>query len=225
MRIKSLELVNDPKLKNLKLDFTIDNVVQDTIIFAGNNGCGKTTILDNIYLLINHSMISSLDRDSGSIKSIIILDDCEIEIIKHNILNSDRRNINENNCLSLLEKTNEFEYIVDFSGQRGSYERYKFFAIIDNDRREIDSYSIMHRGNLEELMSTFYSTANINYNLNTVNSITTIDLDIDKNNIKTENNIGTDVKQTFVDIYNLDAQDFQKWASENIGQKIDESKM
>lgn len=49
MRIKSLELVNDPKIKNLKLDFTIDNVVQDTIIFAGNNGCGKTTILDNIY--------------------------------------------------------------------------------------------------------------------------------------------------------------------------------
>ena len=83
----------------------------------------------------------------------------------------------------------------------------------------------MHKGKLEKLMSTFYSTANINYNLNPVNSITTIDLDLDKNNIKTENNIGTDVKQTFVDIYNLDAQDFQKWASENIGNKIDESKM
>ena len=59
MRIKSLELVNDPKIKNLKLDFTVDNVVQDTIIFAGNNGCGKTTILDNIYSLINHNIVSN----------------------------------------------------------------------------------------------------------------------------------------------------------------------
>lgn len=225
MRIKSLELVNDPKIKNLKLDFTVDNVVQDTIIFAGNNGCGKTTILDNIYSLINHNIVSNLERESGLIKSIIILSNEEIEIIKNNILNSDRKGANENNCLSLLEKTNEFEYIVDFSGERGTYGRYKFFAITDSGKREIDSYSIMHKGKLEKLMSTFYSTANINYNLNPVNSITTIDLDLDKNNIKTENNIGTDVKQTFVDIYNLDAQDFQKWASQNIGNKIDESKM
>lgn len=225
MRIKSLELVNDPKIKNLKLDFTVDNVVQDTIIFAGNNGCGKTTLLDNIYSLINHNIVSNSERESGLIKSIIILNNEEIEIIKNNILNSDRKGANENNCLSLLEKTNEFEYIVDFSGERGTYGRYKFFAITDSGKREIDSYSIMHKGKLEKLMSTFYSTANINYNLNPVNSITTIDLDLDKNNIKTENNIGTDVKQTFVDIYNLDAQDFQKWASENIGNKIDESKM
>lgn len=225
MRIKSLELVNDPKIKNLKLDFTVDNVVQDTIIFAGNNGCGKTTILDNIYSLINHNIVSNSERESGLIKSIIILNNEEIEIIKNNILNSDRKGANENNCLSLLEKTNEFEYIVDFSGERGTYGRYKFFAITDSGKGEIDSYSIMHKGKLEKLMSTFYSTANINYNLNPVNSITTIDLDLDKNNIKTENNIGTDVKQTFVDIYNLDAQDFQKWASENIGNKIDESKM
>lgn len=225
MRIKSLELVNDPKIKNLKLDFTVDNVVQDTIIFAGNNGCGKTTILDNIYLLINHGMVSVLDRNDGLIKSVIILSDNEIEIIKNNILNSEIRDVNENNCLSLLGKTNEFEYIVDFSEERGTYGRYKFFAIVDNTRKEIDSYSIMHKGKLEKLMSTFYSTANINYNLHIVNSITTIDLDIDESNIKAENNIGTDVKQTFVDIYNLDAQDFQKWASENIGEKIDESKM
>lgn len=225
MRIKSLELVDDPKIKNLKLDFTVDNVVQDTIIFAGNNGCGKTTILDNIYSLINYNIVSNSERESGLIKSIIILNNEEIEIIKNNILNSDRKGANENNCLSLLEKTNEFEYIVDFSGERGTYGRYKFFAITDSGKREIDSYSIMYKGKLEKLMSTFYSTANINYNLNPVNSITTIDLDLDKNNIKTENNIGTDVKQTFVDIYNLDAQDFQKWASENIGNKIDESKM
>lgn len=225
MRIKSLELVNDPKIKNLKLDFTIDNNIQDTIILAGNNGCGKTTILENIYLLISHNITSYFERDNGLIKSIIIFDKKELEIIKNNINNFDRKVTSDINCLSLLEETNEFEYIIDFSGDRGTYGRYKFFALINGNKKEIDSYSIMHKGKLEELMSTFYSTANINYSLSTVNSITAIELDSDKNNIKTENNIGTDVKQTFVDIYNLDAQDFQKWASENIDKKIDESKM
>lgn len=225
MRIKSLELVNDPKIKNLKLDFTVDNVVQDTIIFAGNNGCGKTTILDNIYLLINYNMVINSERDIGQIKCNVIFNNNEIEIIKNNIINLEKKGVNENNCLSFLQKTNEFEYIIDFSKERNTYTRFKIFAIIEGEKKEIDSYSILHKGKLGQLMSTFYSTANINYNLNTVNTITTIDLDPDKNNIKTENNIGTDVKQTFVDIYNLDAQDFQKWASENIGSKIDESKM
>ena len=225
MRIKSLELVNDPKIKNLKLDFTVDNVVQDTIIFAGNNGCGKTTILDNIYLLINYNMVINSERDIGQIKCNVIFNNNEIEIIKNNIINLEKKGVNENNCLSFLQKTNEFEYIIDFSKERNTYTRFKIFAIIEGEKKEIDSYSILHKGKLGQLMSTFYSTANINYNLNTVNAITTIDLDPDKNNIKTENNIGTDVKQTFVDIYNLDAQDFQKWASENIGSKIDESKM
>ncbi len=224
MRIKSLELVNDPKVKNLKLDFTVDSNVQDTIILAGNNGCGKTTILDNIYLLINDDIARNLDRDDGLIKSVILLNDNEKDFIKNNLFNSDRTPY-VNDCLYLLEKTNELEYIVDLSAKRHSYERHKFFAIMGEEKKEIDSYTVTYKGKLNEIMSTFYSTANINYSLDAIDTISTNDLDSEKNNIKTENNIGTDVKQTFVDIYNLDAQDFQKWASENIGQKIDESKM
>lgn len=224
MRIKSLELVNDPKVKNLKLDFTVDSNVQDTIILAGNNGCGKTTILDNIYLLINDDIARKLDRDDGLIKSIILLNDNEKIFIKNNLINSDKTPY-VIDFLHLLEKTNELEYIVDFSAKRHSYERHKFFAIMGEEKKEIDSYTVTYEGKLNEIMSTFYSTANINYSLDAIDTISTNDLDSEKNNIKTENNIGTDVKQTFVDIYNLDAQDFQKWASENIGQKIDESKM
>ena len=78
MRIKTLELINNPKIKNLKLDFTVNNEIQDTIIFAGNNGCGKTTILDEIYLLTNHKYYTNCQRTKGKIKSIIILTDKEI---------------------------------------------------------------------------------------------------------------------------------------------------
>ena len=104
MRIKSLELIDNPKIKNLKLDFTIENDIQDTIIFAGNNGCGKTTILEEIYLLTNHSSIHEKQREKGEIKSIIELNDDEINIIKNNIINYTRKGISGNNCLALLEK-------------------------------------------------------------------------------------------------------------------------
>ena len=47
MRIYNIEIKNNPILGNLKLDFTDTkgNIV-DTVIFAGENGCGKTTILE-----------------------------------------------------------------------------------------------------------------------------------------------------------------------------------
>lgn len=47
MRIYSVEIKNNPILGDINLDFTDENEnIVDTIIFAGENGCGKTTILD-----------------------------------------------------------------------------------------------------------------------------------------------------------------------------------
>jgi len=50
MKIKKLTLTNHPILGNLELDFTDEHgKAVDTIIFAGENGCGKTTVLSLIY--------------------------------------------------------------------------------------------------------------------------------------------------------------------------------
>ena len=52
MRILSIEFENHSILGNLKLDFTDKNGNPvDTIILAGENGCGKTTILEELYNL------------------------------------------------------------------------------------------------------------------------------------------------------------------------------
>lgn len=52
MKIKSIKFKNHPILKNLELDFcdTNGNAV-DTVIFAGENGTGKSTILNYLYSL------------------------------------------------------------------------------------------------------------------------------------------------------------------------------
>ncbi|MBQ6147763.1 AAA family ATPase [Candidatus Saccharibacteria bacterium] len=49
MKISKLKFLNHPTLKNLELDFTdTAGGVYDTVIFAGENGNGKTTILNSI---------------------------------------------------------------------------------------------------------------------------------------------------------------------------------
>ncbi|MDY4787794.1 MAG: AAA family ATPase [Bacilli bacterium] len=50
MKLKHLEFKNHPILKNLKIDFLNDKgEVYPNIIFVGENGCGKTAILNELF--------------------------------------------------------------------------------------------------------------------------------------------------------------------------------
>lgn len=52
MKIKYLHFIDHPILGNLLIDFTLPNgQTADTIIFAGENGTGKSTILNEIYTI------------------------------------------------------------------------------------------------------------------------------------------------------------------------------
>lgn len=63
MKIKRIKWKDHPILSNLELDFT-DNgmdVPYESIIFAGNNGCGKTTILDSVSTFLNRGSFEYFD--------------------------------------------------------------------------------------------------------------------------------------------------------------------
>lgn len=221
MKIKKINIRDNEKIGSLELDFTKNGVVQDTIIFAGNNGCGKTTILEEIMLLAESGRASHLERNTGYICARIILTDEELERIKENIKNAKHGKINE------IEKIkSEIELFIDFTGEKGTYGRLKVYSINDGKKEELDSYNILHDGKLESIISTFYSAANIDYTFNDIGSITTIDIDVtDINSIKSSKDTGNQIKQTFIDIFNLDAQDFLEWANKNKGTTIDENMM
>ncbi|MBQ3674084.1 MAG: AAA family ATPase, partial [Campylobacter sp.] len=53
IKIKSIKFKDHDILGNLELDFCIDDNPADTIIIAGENGTGKTTILEEIYKVMN----------------------------------------------------------------------------------------------------------------------------------------------------------------------------
>ena len=56
-KIRKVEFLNHPILGNLSLDFCDTNGhAADTAIFAGENGVGKSTILNTLYELISHRL-------------------------------------------------------------------------------------------------------------------------------------------------------------------------
>ncbi|AGB71039.1 MULTISPECIES: AAA family ATPase [Rhizobium] len=63
MRIRSVKFNNHPVLGDLNLDFTdpVSRQAADTVIIAGENGCGKTAILHSILMLISGGSERSKD--------------------------------------------------------------------------------------------------------------------------------------------------------------------
>lgn len=63
-KIKKITFKNHPVLRNLSLDFCdTDGNIVDTIIFAGENGTGKSTILDELYKISSHEIEHDCDVD------------------------------------------------------------------------------------------------------------------------------------------------------------------
>lgn len=56
MKLRSIKFINHPILGDLSLDFTVDNKAVDTVILAGENGTGKSTILELIMSLSTHDL-------------------------------------------------------------------------------------------------------------------------------------------------------------------------
>ena len=56
-KIRRVKFQEHPILKNLELDFCdTDGKALDTIIFAGENGTGKSTIIEALYEVASHKV-------------------------------------------------------------------------------------------------------------------------------------------------------------------------
>lgn len=65
--IRKVKYNNHPSLGNLELDFCKDDKPFNTIVFAGENGCGKTTILETLSTFLTCRSMMSFDYIDYSI--------------------------------------------------------------------------------------------------------------------------------------------------------------
>lgn len=81
MRIKKIVYNNHNILGNLELDFTNKNgKAEDMIFIAGENGCGKTTIINNIFDMFSSVRVNG----EGLLSYYLELNDEDVNFLKKN---------------------------------------------------------------------------------------------------------------------------------------------
>ena len=202
MKIKSIKIENNKVIGNLFLDFTDkEGEVLDTIIIAGDNGSGKSTILDIIY---EFSILNIAVEQSPEKREFIVqLSDNELHEIRSN----------QNWLRTILN--NELTVTIDYSLPSLPKFRCSFLDIDSNMK-------IVHGAEFRNphsriLLRVIQLDVAINFRPSAIKSVTS--LNIDQNidgSIKSSDNSANEITQLLIDIDTMDALDYKEWSEANI---------
>jgi len=210
MKFKGVRYENDPILGNLTLDFRIGNKIASTVYIAGENGTGKTAILNSLFSLSNlqpymikegatthYSLLlspeeahtlSSVAKDIGELKDGIIGDDLDITLIGNGDSN---------------------------------WNSIKLFVSVEGKRQELSSNIFSHH-KANEFFKLLFSDVAINFTPKNIDSVTSKNLDEVEASQKTTDNLATEITQLIIDIQALDDADLSQWARKNTGKVINQ---
>lgn len=196
MKIKYLELKDHPILGDLKLELFDDERVYDTIVFAGENGVGKTSILKEITSLARdvgdrnylQKIIFELDRDEWASLGIGVTE----------------------GVLSLTknEQSSSLLNIYNVSFGDGIIQRFSNNNYSDHPVDKLLHKVIVkiRRNDAEPVLSKVQSVSN-----------TDIDEEVDSRNSSRLKDLNTDINimQLLVDLSTKDAVEFTNYYKEN----------
>lgn len=199
MKIKSIEFSNHPILKNLNFSFEIDGIIKDFTLLIGENGGGKTVLLEEIYRIILGGI--TLWNDGVDRKITIEFSDEEKKI------------------LNIQTEEIVFDYKKSYSSDH-SWQRIKVF---DSNRADITSQMlpIIQGEELKQLFKCAYSTVEINFTTDVINSVKATSVDNEEiPKSKSSSDISKEISQLLVDIKAQDDAKHAKWMEENTGKNI-----
>lgn len=212
MKIKTISFQNHPILGTINFDFRDEhgNVV-DTIIVAGENGVGKSALLNDIYTL-QFDPIHKLEQQfKVTIDYLLNADEIKIfsEILKAKIRPS-------------------VTYIIDYSKKGWHQLAIKYYTehgmtkIINENyhdsRKDWASYlgEITNRGT--GIHKVVFSDVEINFTPRKIDGTKTNALDVAGQLFQRSNSgIATDITQLLVDIESSDSSDLSKWVMSHPG--------
>ena len=196
IKLKKIKFFHNKIFENKEFDFTIGNNSVKNVIFAGENGTGKTKILEEIHnaLQFNNLSYDNINYEEPSYEVFF-----DISTLNYTCIDKDNNNLKIDTCLRRYTITDEYSYVPEVE----YYSNNKKISQSDIDK-VIDI-------NFSALNKSMYSSVDINYlPHNEIRGITNKKLD-DKDTSHNSNDIAYEIIQLLVDISTADALDLSKW--------------
>lgn len=212
MRIKSIRVENNNILGNIFLEFTDPNgEILNTVIIAGENGTGKSTILNIIYEFSNYGVINNpASEEKRTFITQLSQQDIE-KIIGH-------KHSKAYFADGILN--NELQFYYDLSIQNWDQIKITFKDLLGNNKEFQGGIFAVEE--LIPIFKTIFSDVEINFSTNNISNVTSKDID-EKiiNSIKSSPDLASDITQLLIDIQALDAEEFMNWGRNNIDKPVD----
>lgn len=213
MKIKKIELQNHSFFGNQEFVFTKSNGdLYDNIVLAGENGSGKTQLLNIIYEFCNLSLTGEVNTEKRIFT--VVLSAEELRYVTEHVRES----------IKPINPTGEFEITQDFTAQSNTWNRIKVkYEKIEDDgsrsMQEIESSWFFNDINRATLFRSIFSTVEINYDPKEAKSVTAkeVDAEIEKS-IRSGTDLATEIQQLLIDIKANDASDLDLWVEEHDGE-------
>ncbi len=215
MKIKYLYFKEHPILGEIYFDFTDSNEkTLDSIIFAGENGSGKTVLLEGLFQLATN--IFNYKEDLGKIYKIYVeFSEFESERIK-----SKPENLNPY-FHSFLNEDSDYRDIIFKINYYDKKHPIKLFLIKRDGCQVLYSANEVHPDVISSLFKALYSNVEINFISKSITSVTSKSLDtFVSGGLKTPTNLATEITQLLVDIRAQDNEDLANWAKMNEGKTV-----
>lgn len=187
-RISTIEFHEHPIFGNRKIDFTLPNgQPADTIILAGENGSGKTQLLEFLYKSLLTSSMPNISSITGQHVATIQI-------------------APEKNNLTAQNSPITIDSIVLKVNENFAYSNITFLS-----KGSVVNQKIQYKP-----FSPIYSNVNINYNpRNAITGITTQTLDSELNLHNSNDDVAKESIQLLVDINSQDSQELSEWIDEH----------
>lgn len=211
MKIRKLKLENHPFFGNLEIDFTNNGKTVDNIIIAGENGCGKSQLLN---LIFSHSRfdVDNIKRNEKRYFE-IEFNNQDIEMFKNMAqFKSIFSNHIQDNILYIL---------IDYSIVNDWSQIQITFKNSDDKMIAVPSY-LLSRDETIKSTSMIFSDIEINYTPQQIQYVTAKEIDAHNgSSLRSSKDLATEIAQLFVDMVNSDAIDYSTWSQQH--KKFDET--
>ena len=213
MKIKKIQLINNAFFGNQEFVFTkSDGSIYDNIVLAGENGSGKTQLLNIIYEFCNLLLVGEVSSEKRIFT--VVLSAEELSYVKEKAVDSIGSN----------EPTGEFEIIQDFTAQSNTWNRLKAkYKKLEEDGtlsdQDLNASWFFNQVNKATLFRSIFSTVEINYDPKVATAVTAKEVDEEmEKSIRSGTDLATEIQQLLIDIKTNDANDLDLWVEEHEGQ-------